>query len=64
MGDTYTCSRCGDDRPLREVIVHSPREDPDEVVCSDCATAEDRIITDGGRPGDGAELKADCGPHP
>ena len=43
-----TCTRCGDERPLREVIVHGPREDPDEVVCPDCATAEDRIVTGGG----------------
>ena len=64
MGDTHTCSRCGDDRPLHEVIVHGPREDPDEVVCPDCAEPEDRIVTDGGRAGDGARPKADRGPHP
>jgi len=42
-----TCSRCGDEHPFHGVIVHGPREEPDEVVCADCVTPGDRIVTDG-----------------
>lgn len=47
-GETKACTRCGDDYPLAEVIVHGDRDDPDEVICPDCAEPEDRIVTDGG----------------
>ena len=44
---TETCSRCGDGRPLREVIVRGGPKHR-EVICPDCAESEDRVVTDGG----------------
>jgi DNA-directed RNA polymerase subunit RPC12/RpoP len=46
-GNRYVCDRCGTPVGLREAKITGELDDPDEVVCGDCITPEDRIITDG-----------------
>lgn len=43
----YVCDRCGTVVALPEALITGELENPTEVVCGDCTTPEDRIITDG-----------------
>ena len=42
--ETVTCDRCGNSVALTRVTVTGDLDDPEEVVCADCTTPEDRII--------------------
>ena len=41
---TVTCDRCGEQVALTRAIVTGDLDDPEEVVCTDCTTPEDRIL--------------------
>jgi DNA-directed RNA polymerase subunit RPC12/RpoP len=43
----YACDRCGAAIALREALITGEVENSEEIVCPDCTTPEDRIITDG-----------------
>lgn len=44
--DFVTCDRCDHQKHYTTCIIRGERENPETVVCSDCADPEDRIITE------------------